>query len=74
MGKSNYIILTIFLLLMFIPSVDLLAQGPPCCPSPTLPCAGLQPPCVPVPLDGGLSALLLAGVAYGAKRVYSKAK
>ena len=36
--------------------------GPPCWP----------PPCVPI--DGGLSFLLLAGAAYGGKKVYDISK
>lgn len=36
--------------------------GPPCWP----------PPCVPI--DGGISFLLLAGVAYGGKKVYDMSK
>ena len=36
--------------------------GPPCWP----------PPCVPV--DGGIGFLLLAGVAYGGKKVYEFSK
>lgn len=36
--------------------------GPPCWP----------PPCVPI--DGGLSFLLIAGVAYGGKKVYDISK
>lgn len=36
--------------------------GPPCWP----------PPCVPI--DGGISFLLLAGVAYGGKKVYDISK
>lgn len=40
----------------------LMAQGDP----------GLDPD--PVPLDGGLSMLIAAGVAYGAKKAYDKRK
>jgi len=35
------------------------------------PCGGPFPPC-PLPLDGGVSFLLLAGAAYGGKKVYDK--
>lgn len=78
MKKNNYIVFAAFLLLMLIPSVDLLAQCTfpgGCCPVgfPPQLCPGC-PPCVEVPLDGGLGAMLVAGVAYGAKRIYGKAK
>lgn len=78
MKKINYIVFTAFLLLMFLPSVDVLAVCTfpgGCCPDGFPPqfCPDC-PPCVPVPLDGGLSALLFAGVAYGAKKVYGKVK
>ena len=62
-----FLVLTV---LFFIGNVDALAVGPPCDPSPgcTVNC------CTPVPLDGGLGALLLAGIAYGAKKVFGKSK
>tara|TARA_B100000809_G_scaffold249578_1_gene281077 strand:- start:1744 stop:1980 length:237 start_codon:yes stop_codon:yes gene_type:complete len=78
MKNFNYIIFAVFVLLMVFPSVDLLAQCTfpgGCCPDgfPPGACPGC-PPCVPVPFDGGLSTLFIAGVAYGAKKVYGKAK
>ena len=79
MKKNNYIVFAAFLILMFLPTLDLLAQcnfPGGCCPDGLAGhplCTGC-PPCVPVPLDGGLSALLIVGVAYGAKRIYGKAK
>ncbi|MDG1477908.1 MAG: hypothetical protein P8Q14_12230 [Vicingaceae bacterium] len=78
MKNFNYIVFAALFLLMLLPSADLLAQCTfpgGCCPDGLPPsfCPGC-PPCVPVPLDGGLSALLIAGFAYGAKRVYGKAK
>jgi len=39
--------------------------------------AASQPPPPPpqdIPIDGGLSILLIAGAAYGAKRLYSASK
>lgn len=46
---------------------------------PVLMCAAIpalaQPPAPPAtPIDGGLSLLLLAGGAYGAKKIYDKRK
>ncbi len=34
------------------------------------PCGGAFPPC-PVPLDGGVSLLLIAGAAYGGNKIYN---
>jgi hypothetical protein len=83
MKNFNYIVFATLLLLMLVPSLELLATcthptliGATCCPDgyPVFLCTGVCPPCTDVPLDGGLSALLVAGVAYGAKRMYGKAK
>ena len=40
---------------------------------PPLPCGGPFPPCA-VPLDGGISLLLIAGAAYGGKKIYDSTK
>jgi hypothetical protein len=37
------------------------------------PCGGPFPPC-PVPLDGGISLLLIAGATYGGKKIYDQSK
>ena len=37
------------------------------------PCGGPFPPC-PVPIDGGISLLLIAGAAYGGKKIYDLSK
>ncbi|PCI99639.1 MAG: hypothetical protein COB15_04025 [Flavobacteriales bacterium] len=77
MNKIKYILpLLILGLLITVPCVDVLAGGPPCCPvqTPPLACDGILPPCPQIPLDGGLSALLVAGVAYGAKKIFGKSK
>ncbi len=37
------------------------------------PCGGPFPPC-PVPLDGGVGLLLIAGAALGAKKIYDVTK
>ena len=75
MKKIHYIFIVLFLGLMIFPNVELLAQctgpvgdGGDCCAVPPL-CGPTCPPCTPVPLDGGLSALLIAGVAFGAKKL-----
>lgn len=55
--KTFYIILIIFIALSF--SQKLLAQADP------------PPDPVDTPIDGGLSLLLAAGIAYGAKKGYN---
>ena len=37
------------------------------------PCGGPFPPC-PIPLDGGLSLLVIAGAAFGGKKIYDSMK
>ena len=37
------------------------------------PCGGPFPPC-PIPLDGGISLLLIAGAAYGGKKMFDVTK
>ncbi len=37
------------------------------------PCGGPYPPC-PVPLDGGVGFLLIAGAAFGGKKMYDLTK
>ncbi len=58
--KIFYIILIIFIALSF--SQKLLAQADP------------PPDPVDTPIDGGLSLLLAAGIAYGAKKGYDNMK
>ena len=40
---------------------------------PPGPCGGAFPPC-PIPLDGGVVLLLIAGAAYGGKKIYDSIK
>jgi hypothetical protein len=57
-------------------SIDIYAAGGP----PTFPGGGGGPPggCWPpstcIPIDGGLSFLLVAGAAYGAKKIFDHSK
>ncbi len=54
------IILTLTLIFLFVPFfVGTVAGQPP------------PPPPTDIPIDGGLSFLLAAGVAYGAKKLYA---
>ena len=73
MKRGQLIFILILLTVVFIPFGDAFAQCIPpqfeCCPVPDA-CGPTCPTCPPVPIDGGLGALLIAGVAYGAKRIY----
>jgi hypothetical protein len=67
--------LAIILVLFFVVvcSQSLISAGPPGPPPPpsvNAPC--WPPPCIPI--DGGISALIVAGAAYGAKKLYDKKK
>ena len=62
-NKTQYIRLAIMAVIMFALPTIVLAQGPP---DP-----GGNPD---VPIDGGLSLLLAAGVGYGAKKVHDARK
>ena len=56
---------------MFIFNVDLFAAGPPGPPSGGGgPPSGCWPPSACIPLDGGMAFLVVAGIAYGAKKAY----
>jgi hypothetical protein len=57
-------------------NIDLLAGGPPGPPGGGGggPPGGCWPPSTCIPIDGGLSFLLLAGAAYGGKKIYDTAK
>jgi hypothetical protein len=60
-----------FILVFFLVVLSgqtLLAAPPP--PAVNPPC--WPPPCIPI--DGGISALIIAGAAYGAKKLYNKKK
>jgi hypothetical protein len=62
----------IFVLAFLALSYSSFAGGPP--PPPG---GGMNPSCWPppcIPIDGGLSFLLIAGAAYGAKKVYDLGK
>ena len=65
MNKKIFKYITPFLFFLFI-SIDYAdAQPPP-------PGGGTGPPCWPppcIPIDGGITFLMAAGVAYGAKKV-----
>ena len=63
-------LLTIFSFILLLSFSSSLQAQPP---GPGGPGGGGDPPCFPppcVPIDGGLSWLLLAGAAYGGKKVF----
>lgn len=68
--KPFLLLLTIF----FLSNLEFFAAGPPGPPGGGGPPGGCWPPSACIPLDGGISFLLLAGVAYGGKKVYDISK
>jgi len=61
-----------FILLL---SIDMFAGGPPTFPGGGGgPPGGCWPPSSCIPIDGGLSFLLVAGAAYGAKKIFDHSK
>ncbi len=77
-NKTRVIIYKAFFLVVLIVLVNLsvFGQGPgPCDPFSDPNCeSGGGDPYEPVPIDGGASVLIAAGVAYGLKKVYDKRK
>ena len=63
--KKIAILTAVLLLAGIVPA--LAAGGPPGPPTGPPPC--WPPPCS-IPLDGGVSLLIAAGVAYGGKKIY----
>jgi len=63
--RSIKISLVLFFILspFVISFIQAAGMGPP------VPCGGPFPPC-PIPLDGGVTLLLIAGAAYGGKKIY----
>jgi len=69
MGFKQYSVLVIFLLL----AVSTNGGVPP----PPPPSSGPGPVCWPppcIPIDGGITLLIAAGAAYGAKKIYTSRK
>ncbi len=65
----------LLLAIFFISNIELFAAGPPGPPGGGGgPPGGCWPPSACIPLDGGIGFLLLAGVAYGGKKVYDISK
>lgn len=64
----------LFVAVFFISNLDLIAAGPPGGPGGGGPVGGCWPPSTCIPIDGGISFLLLAGAAYGGKKIYEISK
>lgn len=60
---NNLLILAVFLTAAVC--LEAMPPGPPTGPPTCFP-----PPCDPIPIDGGLSYILIAGVALGGKKIY----
>lgn len=70
---KHFIFTSVFIVVLSMGN-NAIAAGPSGPPGPP---TGGGPPCWPppcVPIDGGLSFLLIAGVAYGGKKVYDISK
>ena len=70
MKKLVYSVITITALLLIVTVSNTSAGVPP-------PPGGGGPPCLPppcIPIDGGISFLVAAGVAVGAKKIYNSRK
>lgn len=65
----KHLAFSLIVFFMVVCSQNLLSAPPPP-PSVNPPC--WPPPCIPI--DGGISALIVAGAAYGAKKLYDKKK
>jgi len=64
--KISFYIIVLFVVL----GTGTLFAAPPPPPAGQPPC--WPPPCIPI--DGGISALITVGIAYGAKKLYDKKK
>ena len=65
----------LLLAVFFISNLELFASGPPGPPGGGGgPPGGCWPPSACIPIDGGISFLLLAGFAYGGKKAYDISK
>ena len=62
--------------MFFLANIDMFAGGPPGPPGGGGggPPGGCWPPSSCIPIDGGLSFLIAAGVAYGGKVIYGISK
>lgn len=67
MKYLSWLVFTITFIAAFSSCNNASAQPPPPPPPPCFP-----PPCVPI--DGGISFLLVAGAIYGGKKIYELSK
>lgn len=73
-GKIKAVL--VLLAILFVFNIDALAFGPPGPPGGGGggPPGGCWPPSTCIPIDGGIGFLLLAGAAYGGKKIYDVSK
>lgn len=69
--KVNVLAVVLFLGFFLCLSVFSIAGGPPGPPMGPPPC--WPPPCI-IPIDGGISFLVIAGAALGGKKIYDLRK
>lgn len=72
MTKKKILKISFIVLLLISPILIPVSKGASMGPPPQ-PCGGPFPPC-PIPLDGGVSFLLIAGAAYGGKKIFNSLK
>lgn len=60
----------IFLMVLLFIGIDFFAAGPPGPPGGGGPPGGCWPPSACIPIDGGISYLLVLGAIYGGKKLY----
>ena len=70
MKKSIILFVVTLLILSPLFIATIYAAGPPPSPPTGGGGPGCWPPPCPIPLDGGISLLIAAGVAYGGKKIY----
>ncbi len=71
--RKSFILFCTAVLISGVFHVDAFAQGPPPPPPGPLPCGDPfgGPPC---PIDGGVSLLIAAGLAYGGKKSFDMSR
>jgi hypothetical protein len=65
-------IVKVLIIFFFVLGFNFLTAAPPPPPGGTVGPSCWPPPCIPV--DGGISVLIAAGAAYGAKKIYDSRK
>lgn len=71
MKKIRYVILACFIVVPAMINLNNIIAQPGGDPPPNPPC--WPPPCT-IPIDGGIGFLIVAGIAYGGKKVLDQKK